>query len=81
MSLPVMNNDMLDEITTKSAIQKTRKKSFDNGQIPKKLIVNSVNEKVANLDLLEVPEISNLDFRNQEPPNSQSQNMLDSQVD
>ena len=31
--------------------------------------------------MLEVPEISNLDFRNQEPPNSQSQNILDSQVD
>lgn len=28
-----------------------------------------------------MPEISNLDFRNQEPPNSQSQNILDSQAD
>ena len=31
MSLPVMHNSMLDNITTKSAIQYTRKKSFDNG--------------------------------------------------
>ena len=70
MSLPIIQNSKLDVITTKSAIQHARKKSFDNQALPEKTNANSVNDKIANLDLLEVPEISNLEYKPKVPSNS-----------
>ena len=40
--------------------------------MPEKTVVNSVNDKIANQDLLDVPEISNLDYNPKAPSNSQS---------